>query len=526
MPNREERLRQRLERIMSAELQANFDALQGEHAQAIADIANLQRLVQAATDAAEAARLAASNATATATAAAATATATATAAAATPAASATETTFSANPFNGNINPTNSNGLKLYQAGTASRPDTSKVTATITKSKAFLDAMRDDATKFGWGMLISNIGPDNLQILHDFKGITLKMVRLSMNPIFYSRTNNTTVPPEKKPDMFDIDPSTQPLDKIIFFNRVRANMIGQRIYNSLDSTSLASLKLKENLYLWKTASGEEFYDGVTMLQILVEKVKPSTRVGRVALKDKIRNSKLANFNHNVCDMLDHMNDNYNEIIRSGGSHEDMVMDLYSALLTSKNDIFNSFIQRSKDDWETKQDISIEELTTLATEKFNNMSEQRQWDSSASKSDSSKIVALATQVEELQKKLSHAKGKPEVPKKPTPFLEVAEWRKTKSFGPSVTKDGRDWHWCSIKHNNGKGMYVTHREEDHGNFRRNKPKDSTTADTKSKDQTNKTMTLSDNLKAAMVSKFKCSSEEAERLWSDVAKGNNSDF
>ena len=356
-----------------------------------------------------------------------------------------------------------------------------------------------------------------------------MVRLSMNPIFYDRTNTTTLPLEKKPNMFNIDPSSEPGDKIIFFQRVRANMIGQRIYNSLDSTSLASLKLKENLYLWKTAGGEEFYDGVTMLQILVEKVKPSTRVGRVALKDKIRNSKLANFNHNVCDMLDHMNDNYNEIIRSGGSHEDMVMDLFSALLTSKNNIFNQFIQRSKDDWETKQDISIEELTNLATEKFNNMSEQRQWDSSASKSDTSKIVALATQVEELQKKLTNANSNnKDATKKNTPFLEVAEWRKTKSFGPSVTKDGRDWHWCSIKHNNGKGMYVTHREEDHGNFRRNKPKEtSTTSETsKAKEQTNKTMTLSDNLKAAMVTKFKCSSEEAARLWADVAKGDGSDF
>jgi hypothetical protein len=526
MLDREERLRQRLERIMSEQLQANFDALQGEHNQALSDIANLQRLVEAATAAAEEARLAASNATATATAAAAAA-----ASGSRSEANSTETTFSANPFNGNINPTNSNGLKLYQAGTAARSDTSKVSATISKSKAFLDAMRDDATKFGWGMLISNIGPDNLQILHDFKDVNLKMVRLSMNSIFYDRTNTTTLPPEKKPNMFSINPSSETTDKIIFFQRVRANMIGQRIYNSLDSTSLASLKLKENLYLWKTAEGEEFYDGVTMLQILVEKVKPSTRVGRVALKDKIRNSKLANFNHNVCDMLDHMNDNYNEIIKSGGSHEDMVMDLFSALLTSKNDIFNQFIQRSKDDWETRKDISIEELTTLATEKFNNMSEQRQWDSSASKSDTSKIVALATQVEELQKKLNNANSnnKQNDSKKNTPFLEVAEWRKTKSFGNSVTKDGKDWHWCSIKHNNGKGMYVTHREEDHGNFRRNKSSASSASNSttsKEKESSNKTMTLSDNLKAAMVSKFKCSNEEAARLWADVAKENGSDF
>ena len=40
----------------------------------------------------------------------------------------------------------------------------------------------------------------------------------------------------------------------------------------------------------------------MLQILVEKMKPSTRVGIFALKDKIRTIGLVNFNHNVGDVF--------------------------------------------------------------------------------------------------------------------------------------------------------------------------------------------------------------------------------
>ena len=128
-------------------------------------------------------------------------------------------------------------------------------------------MRDDSTKFSWGIMISNIGPNKKKILHDFKDLNLNVVRNTMNAIFSHRTN-TVLPPTTKPDMFAIDPDTDPADKIFFFKRVCANMIGQRIYNSLSLTSLASLKSKENLYLWKTSDGEEFYDGVTMLQILV------------------------------------------------------------------------------------------------------------------------------------------------------------------------------------------------------------------------------------------------------------------
>jgi hypothetical protein len=488
------------ERIIMANLQTDLTALQEAHNQALQQIAELRELVTAATSAAATASTSTSAATAT-------------------------TKFSANPFNSNINPTTTNGLKLYQAATISRSDASKLTATIAKSKDFLDAMRDDSAKFGWGTLISNIGVDKKQILHDFKELSLVTVRKAMNPIFFHRTS-TDLPPAKKPNMFAINPSSNDDDKIIFFKRVRANMIGQRIYNSLNPSSLASLKSKENLYLWKTDEGEEFYDGVTMLQILVEKVKPSTRVGIIALKDKIRAARLANFNHNVCDMLDHMNDTYLEIVCSGGKHEDMIMDLFTSLLSSKNEIFNSYIQRTKDNWEVGKDYEVDEIITSAVEKFNNMSEQKIWDTPSSSS--ANIVALSTQVKDLEKKLqaSNSSDKPkENANKPRQFLEVAEWRKTKSFGDSIFKDDRQWHWCSIKHNNGNGMYVTHKEEDHGKFHRKdtntKPSTDKPSASSSKASTNKSMTLSDNLKAAMVSKFKCSDEEASKLWSDVAKG-----
>ena len=118
-------------------------------------------------------------------------------------------------------------------------------------------MRDDSTKFSWGTLISNIGPNKKQILHDFKDLNLNVVFKTMNSILFHHTN-TNLPPMKNLDMFAIDPDTDPADKLIFFKRVRANMIRQRIYNSLSPTSLASLISKENLYLWKTSDGEEFY----------------------------------------------------------------------------------------------------------------------------------------------------------------------------------------------------------------------------------------------------------------------------
>ena len=90
-------------------------------------------------------------------------------------------------------------------------------------------------------------------------------------------------------MFDIDPTNKLNDVPIFFQHVWANMIGLRILGSLDKSPLTLLKLKENMYLWKTSSGRTFYDGPTMLQILIETVKPSLRTGIADLKDKLRGS---------------------------------------------------------------------------------------------------------------------------------------------------------------------------------------------------------------------------------------------
>ena len=97
----------------------------------------------------------------------------------------------------------------------------------------------------------------------------------------------------------------------------------------------------------------------MLQILVEKMKPSTRVGIFALKDKFHATGLVNFNHNIGDILDHMNDTYLEIARSGGKHENMSMDLFNSLLPSKNAIFNAYIQSTKDNWEAGTDYVVDE-----------------------------------------------------------------------------------------------------------------------------------------------------------------------
>ena len=452
-------------------------------------------------------------------------------------ATATPEVFATNPFSTNINPATTNGLKLYQAATSIRSEEQKLTTTIGKQKEFIDAMKQDATQFSWGILTSQItnGSEKSDILRDFKSLSVEKVRTFTNNIFHHRTDTDLPTTSNNPTMFDIEPATVPDDKIIFYQRVRANIIGLRIINSLSKPSLASLKLKSRLYLWKSSTGEEFYDGPTMLQLCIEKVNPTTRVGVSYLKDALRNAKLATYSNNVLDMTDKMQSHYDEILEKGSKHDDYILDLFRALLTGKNVIFTSFIQRKHDAWDEGKDILSDDLIRDAVTKYQNMVALKTWDQS--EPSNSKIAALTTQLRELQDSINSTKVTDKSSNKSTDsdakkgFLTVAEWRKTKSHGDTVDKDGKTWHWCSKQHNSGKGMYVTHKEEDHTDWQDRK-KSRATGDSVSKSEdsankagasTNKSMTLSDNLKTAMVSKFKCSSSDAMKLWSEVVEQSN---
>ena len=77
------------------------------------------------------------------------------------------------------------------------------------------------------------------------------------------------------------------------------------------------------------------------------VNTSTRVGVNDLKSLIHYARLAQFQYNVVDMCDFIMTNYELIGDQGERHDDVILDLYAALLSIKNDVFNRFVERSKD-----------------------------------------------------------------------------------------------------------------------------------------------------------------------------------
>lgn len=109
------------------------------------------------------------------------------------------------------------------------------------------------------------------------------------------------------------------------------------------------------------------------------------------------------------------------------------------------------------------------------------------------------------------------------------EIAEWRKTKSFGDTVQKDDKTWYWCS-QHQDGKGLYVTHKPEEHGQQKRG-PNDSSgkgsgSNSSSSKSNSDTKMQLKDSLKAVLMT-HGMTSDQAESICQDCkSSGSGQDF
>ena len=89
---------------------------------------------------------------------------------------ASQETFVSNPYQGNINPTTSNGLKMSQSATNAR--STLLNPKIKTKKEFLDAMASDSARFGWGSLINQVGVggESYSILKDVQKLDVDKVR--------------------------------------------------------------------------------------------------------------------------------------------------------------------------------------------------------------------------------------------------------------------------------------------------------------------------------------------------------------
>ena len=103
-------------------------------------------------------------------------------------------------------------------------------------------------------------------------------------------------------------------------------------------------------------------------------------------------------------------------------------------------------------------------------------------------------------------------------------LEDWR-IKFDKNEKTVDGTAWYWC--KHHVMDGvydrLYVKHPENKHDEWVERKKgwkREKCTTNFKTPNQASEKLILSNDLKAAMITNFKCTEAEANTLWPDVAQ------
>ena len=378
---------------------------------------------------------------------------------------AATTRFELDPYAGDINPAESDGRKLFLAATKEKDDEKKFTVKQDNAKLFMEAMMHDSNKFCWGELVHSVPVarnETLSIFRDIRKLKLDFVLLQAKKTWNSWTTlySSTVPKESSDfEVINIDPENDVTDKPIFFRRVRSKMIWQRLLGSLSPASENALMARKHLFRWKKPTGDYEYDGPTALFLVLESVNPNTRVGVARLKQKLRETRLGGYNHNVRDMLTAVQSTYTMIEELGFKHDDIVMDVFAALLSTKNQIFKDFIQRKKDAWETGEDMTLGDISEYALNKYNNMVEQKSWQQK--ESSESKLIALMTDLVNKNGKKPNPERSQNTQSGKTCSTSVESWRMKKK-GDTIERDGKTWHWCPDHFLKGvfDGLYMLHK------------------------------------------------------------------
>ena len=138
----------------------------------------------------------------------------------------------------------------------------------------------------------------------------------------------------------------------------------------------------------------------------------------------------------------------------------------------------------------------------------------------------VKGLSEQVQTIQKSNASSNNTPNENKNKGNRQQISEWRKSKTFGEEVFKDEKQYYWCP-KHQDGKGLYVTHHPLDHGKQPREwshtRKKGSEPAT--SGNEGDKKLQLAESMKAALTSNG-FSNEKADSLLSSLKNNNGVDF
>ena len=304
--------------------------------------------------------------------------------------------------------------------------------------------------------------------------------------------------------------------------MRNDIFGQWIMNSMTTKDQMKMNMHKDLFEYNADEGEEtLLDGIAMAVLLLQKTQPLTKHSVTNLKTFIRNCDPNEYD-SMTDALDGVEAKYKEILEKKGSHDDFLLDLFLIGSKSNDSKMVKYVERLQEKYEDgEEDLTPQEVMKQMKQKEITLKEREAAKSQSSKKKSTsangteadvKLTVLTNQLTQLQNKIQELEGSNNhggTSRNTRGNGVIPSWRYVKTGG-TIEKEGKTWHWCQ-HHNDEKGMYVTHRESEHGDWEERKRRQKRDKTSSSREGASDTSTstrkeqvkVNDNLKHALATR-----------------------
>jgi hypothetical protein len=219
------------------------------------------------------------------------------------------------------------------------------------------------------------------------------------------------------------------------NAQNAMMLYKFLIDSLnDDARLTMLTLKEQYHV------NDVPDGILLLKSIIGRASIDTKAKVLLLRESISHLyvKINDFKGNVRDFNEHVSEISAALRGRGQNVEELIMPLFKAYEQVPDAQFSRYIETIRDRYDADEDITADQLMTMAVTKYDLITQRNSMPSDAN---AEKIVALQAKIKDLKSGEGSKLRK---------FKKRDAW---KLIAPKPNEDvtklvnGRNYHYCQF-------------------------------------------------------------------------------
>ena len=447
----------------------------------------------------------------------------------------------------------------------------RIKLCTTDARTFIATIERTSRRFGYDFMITNIptrrietpGPNpGVHVVVTYGGHITMLENFSPENVSHARKfasliwgdNSFTETPDQvliplsnaRGEITNhVVPRLTPLGQNRMRDRIQSSNLGFQAMALLSDTARISIELQAKKYIWQSADRrDKECDGVTVLAIILSRLKPHYKVDLFAEIQICKAMTLAQFKEVVPDYFDALQDKKVSIDQKSATaypEDTFIRDIFNALSACSVETFAKEYESIQNKWLMgREHIVSEDLIAEATLMYTNLEKKGAWIKSYSAKD--QIIALTSKIMVLETKLEVTKVANPAPAQPRGRNNFDMWRLTKIENGEehckIVRGDRTYYWCEDGHSFDKkkcGMYVFHKPgAEHIEWQKKKD-ESKTRKQASSDQGQKTdaqlkpsagstdtsakrLSLSQHLKSALVTKAGLSDDQFQTIWDDA--------